>query len=52
MYFNDEYEKTHATDEGTTMGQEEYGTGGAYSVIDDDGSSLADIIVQYAERAT
>ena len=52
MYFNDEYEKKHATDEGTTMGQEEYGTGGEYSVIDDDRLSLAEIIVQYAERAT
>ena len=37
---------------GTTMGQEGYGTGGAYSAIDDDGSSLEESIVQYAERAT
>ena len=34
------------------MGQEGYGTGGAYSAIDDDLSSLAESIVQYAERAT
>ena len=34
------------------MGQEGYGTGGAYNAIDDDGSSLAESIVQYAERAT
>ena len=36
----------------TTMGQEGYGTGGAYNAIEDDGSSLAESIVQYAERAT
>ena len=41
-----------AVNGGTTMGQEGYGTGGAYSAIDDDGSSLAESIVQYAERAT
>ena len=34
------------------MGQEGYGTGGAYNVIEDDGSSLEESIVQYAERAT
>ena len=34
------------------MGQEGYGTGGAYNAIDEDGSSLAESIVQYAERAT
>ena len=33
------------------MGQEGYGTGGAYSAIDDEVSSLAESIVQYAERA-
>ena len=34
------------------MYQEGYGTGGAYIVIDDDGASLAESIVQYAKRAT
>ena len=34
------------------MGQEVYGTSGAYSAIDDDGSSLAENVVQYAERDT
>ena len=34
------------------MGQEGYGTGGAYSAIDDYGQSLAESIVQYTERAT
>ena len=51
-HFIDEYEKMLAANGGTTMGQERYGTGGAYSAIDDDGSSLAESIVQYAERAT
>ena len=47
-----EYEKMLAANGGTNMGQEGYGTGGAYSAIDDDGSSLAEIIVHYTERAT
>ena len=34
------------------MGQEVYGTSGAYIAIDDDGSSLAESIVQYSDRAT
>ena len=34
------------------MGQERYGTGGAYNAVEDDGSLLAQSIVQYAERAT
>ena len=51
-HFIAEYEKMLAANGGTTMGQEGYGTGGAYSAIDDDGSSLAERIVQYAERAT
>ena len=51
-HFIDEYEKMLAENGGTTMGQEGYGTGGAYSVIDDDGSSLAESIVQYSERDT
>ena len=34
------------------MGQEGYVTGGAYNAIEDDGSSLAESIVQYAERDT
>ena len=51
-HFIAEYENMIAANGGKTMGQEGYGTGGAYSVIDDDGSSLAESIVQYAERAT
>ena len=51
-HFIAEYEKMLATNGGTTMGQEGYGTGGAYSAIDDDLSSLAESIVQYAERTT
>ena len=41
-----------AANGGTTMGQEGYGTGGAYSAVEDDGSSLAKTIVQYAERTS
>ena len=41
-----------AAHRGTTMGQEGYGTGGAYSEIYDNSSSLEESIVQYAERAT
>ena len=37
-HFIDEYEKMLAANVGTTMGQEGYGTGGAYSAIYDDGS--------------
>ena len=51
-YFIEEYEKMLAANGGTTMGQEGYGTGGAYSAIDDDGSSLEERIVQYTEGAT
>ena len=51
-HFIVEYEKLLATNGETTMGQEGYGIGGAYSSIDDNGSSLADIILQYVERAT
>ena len=51
-HFIDKYEKMLAANGGTTMGQEGYGTGGAYSAIDDDGSSLEESIVQYADRAT
>ena len=50
--FIEEYEKMLAANGGTTMGQEGYGTGGAYNAIEDDGSSLAESIVQYVERAT
>ena len=46
-----EYEKMLAANWGTIMGQEGYGTGGAYNAIEDDGSSLAETIVQYAERS-
>ena len=35
-----------------TMGQEGYGNAGAYQGVEDDGYSLAQSIVQYAERAT
>ena len=52
MHFIAEYEKMLAANGGTKMGQEGYGTGGAYSAIDDDGSSLAESIVHYSERAT
>ena len=34
--FISEYEKMLTANGGTTMGQERYGTGGAYSAIDDD----------------
>ena len=51
-HFIAEYKNMLAANGGTTMAQEGYGTSGAYSAIDDDGSSLADSIVQYAERAT
>ena len=51
-HFIDEYEKMLAANGGTAMGQEGYGTGGAYSAIDDNMSSLAESIVQYAERVT
>ena len=36
-HFIAEYEKMIAANGGTTMGQERYGTGGAYNAIDDDG---------------
>ena len=51
-HFIEEYEKMLAANGGTTMVQEGYGTGGAYNAIEDDGSSLAEIIIQNAERAT
>ena len=35
-----------------TMGQEGYGNAGAYNAVEDDGSLLAQSIVQYAERST
>ena len=40
-HFIAEYTKMLAANGGTTMGQEGYGTGGAYNEIDDDGSYLA-----------
>ena len=43
-----EYENMIATNGGTTIGKEGYGTGGAYNAIEDDRSSLAESIVQYA----
>ena len=51
-HFIADYKKNLAAKGGTTMGQEGYGTGGVYSAIDDDGSSLAESIIQYSERAT
>ena len=51
-HFIAEYEKTLTANGGTTMGQEGYGTGGAYNAIGDNGSSLEESIVQYSERAT
>ena len=44
-HFIAEYEKMLASNGGTTMGQEGYGTGGAYNAIEDNGSSLAESIV-------
>ena len=41
-----------AANGGTTMGQEGYGASGVYSAIYDDGSSLAESIVQYADIPT
>ena len=51
-HFIADYEKLLAANGGTTMGQEGYGTGGAYTAIDDYWSSLSESRVQYAERAT
>ena len=51
-HFIAEYEKMLAANGGTTMGQEGYWTGREYNAIDDDGSPLAESIVQYAKRAT
>ena len=51
-HFIAEYENILAANGGTSMVQEGYGTCGAYSATDDDGSSLAESIVQYVERAT
>ena len=41
-----------AANGGNTMGQEGYSNAGAYQTVEDDGSSLAQSIVQYSERAT
>ena len=51
-HFIEDYEKMLAVNGGTSMGQEGYVIVGAYNAINDDGSSLAKSIVQYAERAT
>ena len=51
-HYIEEYEKMLAANDGTTMVQEGYGTGGAYNAVEDDGSSLEQSIFQYAERAT
>ena len=51
-HYIEEYEKILAANGGTTMGQEGYGMGRAYNAVEDDGSSLAETIVQYAERVS
>ena len=51
-HYIEEYEKMLAANGGNTMGQEGYGNAGAYQAVRDDGSSLAQSIVQYAERVT
>ena len=51
-HYIEEYEKMLAANGGNTMGQEGYGNAGDYQAVEDDGSSLAQSIVQYAERAT
>ena len=51
-HYIEEYKKMLAANGGNTMVQEGYGTGGAYNAVEDNGSSLAQIIVQYAERVT
>ena len=51
-HFIAKYEKMLAANGGTNMGQDGYGTGMAYSAIDDERSSSAESIVQCAERAT
>jgi len=49
-HFIGEYEKMLAAGGGTTMAQEGYG--GAYNLVEDDASSIAESIVQYAERTS
>ena len=51
-HYIEEYEKMLAANGGNTMGQEGYGNAGSYNAVEDEGSSLAQSIVQYAERAT
>ena len=51
-HYIEEYEKILAANGGNTMGQEGYGNAGAYQAVEDDGSLLAQSIVQYVERAT
>ena len=51
-HFIDEYEKLLAAGGGTTLAQEGYGGQGAFKLMEEDNSSLAESIVQYAERAT
>ena len=51
-HYIEEYEKMLAANGGNTMVQEGYGNAGAYQAVEDDVSSLAQSIVQYAERAT
>ena len=51
-HFIEEYEKLLAAGAGTTMAQEGYGRQSAYKMVEEETSSLAESIVQYAERAT
>ena len=51
-HYINEYEKMLAANGGNTMGQEGYGNASAYQAVEDGGSSLAQSIVQYAERST
>ena len=51
-HFVAEYKNILVANRGTAMDQEGYGTGGAYNAIEDNGSYLAESIVQYYGRAT
>ena len=53
LHFVGEYEKILTAGGGTTMASEGYGGGDAYNAMDqEDASSFAGSIVQYAERAS
>ena len=51
-HFIDEYKKLLVAGGGTTMAQEGYGRQGAFKLVKEETSSLANSIIQYAERAT